>query len=464
MNKPLFLTMQKAFFILLFLLPAIILFGQMKVPVFESKKDSAGFEEINRQLMDIRQFDASALDSLMMARHKLMERAIRFRTIYVPTRWFAQYGHLPKDLSTVTKMSVSDYAGMSIPDSVYFCTNLKELELVNTRIKRLPKELAALRSLEKVTLLNNRPKGRLRLARNKTIETLVINDDEFNKFPRNYRKLTGLKSLDLSRNNLSSFPRLRGARSLRRLLLADNLLTEDDLNQRLPLLEDLGLAANSLKKVPPSIAGFAGLKKLNLSANQIESIAPEIGKLQNLEFLSFYKNRLQSIPTELFDLKNLRNVDLYYNQMKDLDSRIGNWSKLEILYVANNQLLRLPDELCQLTSLRELYVHHNRLTTLPEALGRLDTLRVLRVNNNFLVELPKALYSMKTLENLDVSDNQIQTFEEQLFTLPQLKILSLQNNTVDPSTKATMILWAQKAMQQRPVVIHLEGAGVTSTN
>jgi Leucine-rich repeat (LRR) protein len=338
------------------------------------------------------------------------------------------------------------------------------LELVNTRIKRLPKRLAAIKSLKKVSVLNNRPKGRLKLGKNKTIETLVIHDDEVNKLPKTYRHLGGLKTLDLSRNNLSSFPRLKRYSSLRKLSLADNLLTLNDLKQGQPLLEDLVLTTNLIKKVPDAIGLFTGLKKLNLSANQIESVSPEIGKLQKLEHLSFYKNKLRSIPAEMFTLKSLHIVDLYYNQLEDLDPLIGNWSSLEILYAANNKLLRLPNELGQLKNLRELYVHHNRLTTLPETLGGVDSLRVLRVNNNFLVELPQVLYALKNLENLDVSDNQIQTFPEQLFALPKMKILSLKNNPVDPATKESIILWARRAMVERHVVIHLEGAGEPGTD
>jgi hypothetical protein len=109
---------QKAFFILLFLLSTASGFGQRKVPVFASKKDSADFEKINQQLMDIRQFDAPRLDSLMTANQRLLKQAIRFRTIYGPSRGFDLYRLLPDDLGTVTKLSLSDYKGKRLPDSI----------------------------------------------------------------------------------------------------------------------------------------------------------------------------------------------------------------------------------------------------------------------------------------------------------------------------------------------------------
>ncbi len=452
--------MPKPFFSLLFLLISGGLFGQQRLPVFAVKQDSAAYEEVNAQLMDAMKNPRFTfrIDSLIKASNHLRERAIRYRTVYRPSADYEKYGNHPMDLKRIRRLSLVGYKGKTLPDSIYLFSNLTDLELVNTQIKKLPKELATLRLLKQITLLNNRPAGRLRLTRNDSIKTLAIHDDEFNKLPGNYRKFKNLRGLDLSRCNLTQFPNIKGNKNLLRLTLNDNRLSLQDLRGSLPLLEELVLTSNSIKQVPSTIGNFSGLKKLNLNSNNIESIAPEIGKLQKLEQLSLYKNNLRSLPHQLYDLSNLRIIDLYYNQFEQLDSGIVNWVNLEILYAANNKLFSLPQRLGNLTRLKELYVHHNRLSTLPETLGGLDSLRVLRANNNLLVELPVTLYGLKSLENLDVANNQIQVFPEALFTFPKLRILSLKNNPLDASAKESVIQWAKKAIQERNVVVHLEGA------
>ncbi len=457
--------MRKSFLSLLFIVSASCVFAQNQVPIFATKEDSAAYEDINRRFADAMKNPRYTyrIDSLSKAFAMIREKAIGYRTVYRPSSAFTRYDQRPTDLKTVTRLSLADYRGKNLPDSIYLMPNLTDLELVNTRIKKLPAGLRELTSLKRITVLNNRPKGRLRLAKNKKVETLVIHDDEVDKRPRSYRRLPSLQMLDLSRCNLTRFPDIRSNKQLRRLILNDNRLSLTDLKGELPLLEELVLTSNAIEEVPANIGSFTGLKKLNLNSNKIRKLASEIGKLQQLEQLSLYKNNLTVLPPELFGLKNLKVIDLYYNQLDQLDPAVINWVNLEILYAANNRLFSLPENLGKLTQLRELYVHHNRISTLPETLGNLDSLRVLRVNNNLLLELPASLYRLKSLENLDIASNQIQTIHEALFSFPQLRILSLKNNPLDEPSRASVIQWARKAMEHRNVVVHLEGAETAET-
>lgn len=452
--------MRKPLISILFFLFGSSIFAQNQVPVFATREDSAAYEDINRRFADAMKNPRYTyrIDSLSKAFARIRERAIGYRTVYRPSSGFTRYDQRPADLKTISRLTLVDYRGKNLPDSIYLMTNLTDLELVNTRIKKLPAGLRELASLKRIYILNNRPKGRLRLARNRKIETLVIHDDEVDRRPGSYRRLPALQMLDLSRCNLTRFPDIRGNKQLRRLILNDNRLSLTDLRGELPLLEELVLTSNAIQQIPANIGNLTGLKKLNLNSNTIEKIAPQIGKLQKLEQLSLYKNNLTSLPPELFALKNLKVIDLYYNQLDQLDPAVINWVNLEILYAANNRLFSLPDNLGRLPQLRELYVHHNRISTLPEALGHLDSLRVLRVNNNLLLELPASLYGLKAIENLDIASNQIQTIHEALFSFPHLRILSLKNNPLDEPSRASVIQWARKALEQRNVVVHLEGA------
>jgi Leucine-rich repeat (LRR) protein len=460
----LFLRMPRPLFVVVLLFLVSSLSAQQRVPVFGTQADSAEYartEDLLYKAMQNPRF-SFRIDSLSRSAAKLREKAVRYRTIYRASSLYTRYDQRPKDLSTVTRLSLADYKGKSLPDSLFLMTNLKELELVNTRIGALPARLAEFPNLTKVTLLNNRPRRRLKLAKNKTVTDLSIQDDELDLRPRTYRKYSSLKSLDLSRNNLTRFPTLRGTSKLRRLVLTDNQLTLEDLRRGLPKLEELVMTTNKVRHLPPVVGQFTGLRKLNLNANQIETLPKEIGALQNLEQLSLYKNNVARLPREIYQLRNLHVIDLYYNQLEELDSAIRNWSKLEILYVANNKLYTLPDNLGSLTALRELYLHHNRISVLPASAGSLDSLRVLRVNNNLVLEFPSVLTRLRSLENLDIASNQMTSLPQELFELPHLRILSLKGNPFDRDARTKILEWSRKAMTERPVMIHLEGLAEVS--
>lgn len=389
----------------------------------------------------------------------LKEHVTRYRTAYRSNPAYTRYTGSHTNLGSITKLSINNSNLEFLPDSLYLFPNLTELELVNTRVAKIPKKLNHLPALKKITLLNNRPVRKLKLTPIKGVETLAIRDDEFNRLPRKFRKLKNLKTLDLSRNNLLSFPDIRKNKSLTRVLLTDNKLTLDDLRYGHVGLEELVLTSNIIRRIPMAIGKFPGLKKLNLNSNQVEDIASEISALKNLQELSLYKNNIKSVPLFLYDLPALRVIDLYFNQIEQFDPAIINWSKLEILYAANNKLFSLPENVGKLSGLRELYIHHNRLSTLPQSLGNMDSLRVLRVNDNFLIELPDRLYQLRYLENLDIGANRIQHVPKGLFDFPRLKLLSLYDNPLEPEVKRSVIRWAEQATQERKIIVHLDNPG-----
>ncbi len=450
--------MQKTFFKLVLIIGFTPLFGQQRVPVFALKQDSAAYEKTLERLMSAMRnpMYGFRIDSLRKEEIALREKAVRYRTVYRPSPGYERWGKLTSSLQTAKRVALVDYPGAKLPDSLFLMTGLEELELINTNIRKLPSLLSNLPRLKKISLLNNRPRGRVKLPKLPGVETLVISDDEFDRRPRSYRSLPSLTMLDLSRNNMTRIPKVRH-KGIKRLILTENNLTLQNTRLRLPSLEELTLTSNGIKEIPASIASFPKLKKLNLNLNEVTVISPEIGKLKNLEQLSLYKNKVSALPSEIFSLPNLRVIDFYYNQLKELDPRMANWKKLEILYAANNQIVSLPDNLGELVNLRELYLHHNKISNLPASLGGLDSLRVLRVNNNFLVEFPQPLLNLKSLENLDVASNQLTEVPEALFLLPRLKILSLKGNPFEPAVRARLLDQARRAMQERQVMVHLEG-------
>src|ERR1051325_7170915 len=91
------------------------------------------------------------------------------------------------------KISMNGDGSATLPDSLLAYKQLVELELIDFKLSRLPKELLSLPDLRKLTLTNNSPKRRLKLSKNTTIKTLVIRDDKHGKLPRSYKAFTGLE-------------------------------------------------------------------------------------------------------------------------------------------------------------------------------------------------------------------------------------------------------------------------------
>jgi Leucine-rich repeat (LRR) protein len=446
--------------------------AQTTVPVFRTKQDSVKYANLQISLTGTRLLAVSAkegsadYDSLMKKFEELMDENVRMlttqgvkmRTIYRSDPAFTSYASMitsGKPLE-VRRLSITGSGRTSLPDSLFMCTNLEELELVNWRLGKLPKKLGKLKRLREVTILNNQPTKPLKLARNSSIRDLTIRGDEGNnKLPRSYRKLPNVEVLDLSRNNMSAFPHVTGSKSLKKLALLHNEITLYDLRGRQPhSLNEINLSNNKVKIIPESIRAFKSVRKLNFNNNQIDSVSAGISELAKLEEISLYNNRLKKIPEAIYSLPALKVIDLYYNDISKADHRLGEMKNLEILYLANNKLYTLPDNLGQLPHLKELYLHHNRLSDLPKSVGELGELKVLRINDNQLLEFPESVLHLRHLQSLDISHNQIQFISLDKFDFQELKILALVGNPWDESTREALPGFAAR-LRRNNIVVHL---------
>jgi Leucine-rich repeat (LRR) protein len=413
------------------------LFGQQQVPIFSSKGDSLLYHEASKALQQLFSHPLKAadniasVDSLRGVQQEVIKRSKGFRYIYTRNREFVSFTTLDSlDPLQVKSLSIHDWPGKKLPASLTRCKHLKELEIVNSGIRKLPRSLRKLPELNTITLLNNRPtKGRIYFSKNISVKKLVIRTDNPQSLPKQYGNLKNLEELDLSRCNLSSFPPAHTSARLKRLILRENLLTLKDFQSKgLVFLEELNLQRNRIQKLPVSIGGLTSLKKLSCNYNEISELPSSIGNLSKLEEVSFYQNKLIGLPPEFYQLRKLKAVDLYYNLLEAIDEGVAQLAELEILYLSFNRLNRLPDGLGDLHKLQELYLHHNNLTYFPEHLQQLKGLKVLRINDNRFATFPYPIVSMQQLENLDVSGNGLQSLPDEIASLNKLKILSLGDN------------------------------------
>ncbi len=286
-------------------------YSQRQSPIFASKEDSATFARTTRAIDAIVQSDPNGvmpgnplykkLDSLRKIQLRLFDKIVGYRYEYTADKNFTPMSDLLSGKvkpGEITKLSLADSKSGSIPKKIYACTSLQELELVNTRIRRIPARLGKLSKLQRIYIYNNVSPRSLKLGKNRNVNTLVIRGTEEKRLPTSFRNFTMLNSLDLSRNiNMTHFPEVYQNKSLRKLSLRENMLTLSDLKDGAGLpLQELNLMRNRIKTVPDDIGSFSGLRKLTFTYNEIETIPPAIGKLKQLESLSFYRNKLTELP------------------------------------------------------------------------------------------------------------------------------------------------------------------------
>lgn len=203
-----------------------------------------------------------------------------------------------------------------------------------------------------------------------------------------------LRTLDLSKNNLSDVGRLGLLTELKILNLDNNNLFAGSLEflTKLTKIQNLSLSGNKLGKPMPA-------KTQNTANAKLVSAGEALPSLPNtLKQLNLSANCLSNVP------RSILSVSL---------------NKLEKLDLSSNQLATVPDVICNLQSLEELRLDSNMIVTLPEAIGKLSKLKVLSLRNNQLF-LKKSTSSEK--------NDGHQPFPKSLFTNTSLIDLNLHGN------------------------------------
>ncbi len=412
-------------------------FGQYRLSRYYSAQDSLDAIKIQGDieiLASRRPFNQKKYDSLMGLYGTIFKR-MAYKNVYAPSRDFIIDDSLAgyEDLSEVTQVSVN--RKKNIPDIVFRCENLVELELVNCTIDELPRQLDRLPNLKSLSIYNNSSKRSIKLPANKTIIRLIIKNENPRGIPNSFRPFEALESLDLAENKLTRFP--NGARHNKHLLslgLQQNEITLKNRIKKHPHLERLALQNNKIEYIPRSIRNCPGLKKLYFNLNPVSNVHPAIGTLKKIENISFYSNHLSEIPAGVYQLPNLLEIDLFHNQIENIEPEFANWQKLTTLYLSHNKLTSLPENLDTLSQLSGLYAWDNRIGKLPDCLGKMNNLKFIRVNNNYIKALPENMLDLSQLEELDISHNYIGEIPSGLFDLPNLKILAIMSNTWNART------------------------------
>lgn len=269
---------------------------------------------------------------------------------------------------TKTTLSASPNGG------AFFDSSLQQLSLRSNPalVGPIPPQISFLKSLEILTLSQNRLSGRI---------------------PVGIFSLNSLVHLDLSYN----------------MLTGPVPIQLGNLNN----LQGLDLSYNSLTgPIPGTIGRLGMLQKLDLSSNSfIGTIPYSIEKLTLLTFMALSNNKLRgSIPKGILKLQSLQYFIMDDNPMYiPLPAEFGKLVKLQELRLANSCYSgTIPPSFSLLVNLSTLSLQNNRLTgKIPEGFSSLSRIYHLNLSGNLLGGvIPFNASFLKRLgRNLDLSGN-----------------------------------------------------------
>ena len=149
---------------------------------------------------------------------------------------------------------------------------------------------------------------------------------------------------------------------------------------KLTALRKLNLSFNNIQKIPVDISSLKELSILILNWCNIHSLPESIGELRLLEKLDLKSNSIGDLPNSIGELRSLKELNLNINNLKTLPKKIGNLKSLIHLSLYANKLRSLPDSLMKLNSLVYLNIAHNKLAAIPEKILQLKSIHSIYID------------------------------------------------------------------------------------
>ncbi|KAM3958443.1 toll-like receptor 7 [Aphomia sociella] len=258
-----------------------------------------------------------------------------------------------------------------------------------------------------------------------------------------FNGLISLRILNISNNNIQSLPEgtFANTKELREVYLNNNLLFElaRGVFHRLEQLLVLDLSNNQLSSAHIDGGTFIGLIRLvilNLSNNALTRIDGKTFKdLFFLQILDLRNNSIGYIEENTFlPLYNLHTLNLAENRLHTIDEFLFNGLfVLSKLNLNNNLLINIDSKAFKNCSdLKELDLSSNQLTDVPTAIWELTLLKTLDLGENLITDIKNGSFkNLDQLTGLRLIDNQIGNLTVGMFwDLPSLQVLNLAKNKV----------------------------------
>ncbi len=152
-----------------------------------------------------------------------------------------------------------------------------------------------------------------------SLEKLIVNKCQLQKFDHRVLKLSNLRVLDLSENNLRGLPEsLDSLVNLKELYLSRNQFQDVPMCLFSPVMKSnlrlLSLSSNLLETLPFQLCLLENVTNLQLDNNKINALPNNIGMLKSLRYLSIAQNKITFLPYG-FGMLNIDSLDLSGNPL-----------------------------------------------------------------------------------------------------------------------------------------------------
>ncbi|CAB3254901.1 unnamed protein product [Arctia plantaginis] len=267
-----------------------------------------------------------------------------------------------------------------------------------------------------------------------------------------FNGLISLRILNVSYNSLQFIPEgtFASTKELREVYLNNNLLFElaRGVFHRLEQLLVLDLSNNQLSSTYVDGGTFIGLIRLvilNLSNNALTRIDGKTFKdLFFLQILDLRNNSIGYVEDNTFlPLYNLHTLNLAENRLHTIDGFLFNGLfVLSKLNLNNNLLINIdPKAFKNCSDLKELDLSSNQLTEVPTAIWELSLLKTIDLGENQITDIKNGSFkNLDQLTGLRLIDNQIGNLTVGMFfDLPSLQVLNLAKNKVQAVERGTFV-------------------------
>merc|ERR1712137_958707 len=282
----------------------------------------------------------------------------------------ADSGHFKEDICEHCKVHRKDHKFVpAIPDSITKLQNLKDLDLTQTAITGFPKMdgCSSLTDLNLESCKELTAKALVEFCSHPPpmLQKLNLRDTNLETLPKEIGRLQKLKELCLGE-----------------CYLLTGLPNEIGNLQSLAKLYCGG--CSSLQSLPEGIFDLLLKSLNISICNQLplDVIGTICQKMPQLESLDLSGLEMTALPKEIGELSKLKTLALFNCQsLGGLPNEIGNLQSLAKLYCGGCSSLQItPDEISKLQNLIELGLSDTAITTVPDSIFKLQNLKVLNLD------------------------------------------------------------------------------------
>lgn len=348
-----------------------------------------------------------------------------------------------------------DIAGNTVPldsDSLV----LMDMGLTDSDIS----SIGMVSGLESLSLSDNKLTSISALSSLSQLTFLQISENSISDLSP-IRSLTKLKTLYIDGNPITDFTPLYALTSLRTLSMKSIEITESQLTELQEALPNCSIYSDkAIEEVVEITLGtqtfMSDVTELSLSGQYLLDLSP-LSKCTKLTSLDLHGSRVEDISA-LIDLQALTHLDISDNKIKDL-SPLMSLEGLVYLNAENNNISDVA-VLGYLPALEELYLSGNELSSGLSSLGKLENLQKLTLRSTGLTDEDLGTLSgLKNLTELNIEDNSELTANE----ADKLKA-ALPNCTIKASDLLYTVTFGEETYKSDAESVTALSAGVSDLN